>query len=420
MELLIRAAEIIQPNSSLHKKTKDILVADGIIKSIEDKIDFSGNTVFSDNLKLSTGWLDMRANYNDPGFEHKEDLFSGTHLARASGFTDIVLTPNTSPVVSNKNAISYYLRYNKTAYTTLHPIAAMTERCEGIELTEMIDLDANGAVAFSDGVNSIWRTDVFIKGLEYLQKFNGLLIDKPQDKLLTSFGQMHEGEVSTYLGMTGISTLSETLAIHRNLELLKYAGGKLHFSLVSTREGLELIKGAKAAGLDVTCDVGANYLLFEDRQLEKYDTTLKVNPPYRLKEDREALIDGVLDGSIDMIVSDHNPQDVESKKLEFDLAEFGSSNQQTFYSVVLKALGNDYESVIDAFTITPRKRLGLQLPVIQEGEEACFTLFDPTLSWIFDEKTNKSKSEASPFFGQEMKGKVIGTVNKGYFHLNEY
>ncbi len=420
MEFLIRAAEIIQPNSSLHKSTKDILVSNGLIKSIEDHIDYSGNIVKSENLKLSLGWIDMRANFNDPGYEHKEDLESGTALAQASGFTDVVLMPNTSPVISNKNAISYYLRFNKAAKITLYPVGALTEKCEGTELTEMIDLHSSGAVAFSDGEKPIWHSDVFIKGLQYLQKFNGLLIDKSQDKLLTDYGQMHEGEVSTYLGMRGFSSLSESLAIHRNIELLKYAGGKLHFSLVSTKEGLELIKRAKTSGLDVSCDVGVNYLFFEDNALEGYDTNLKVNPPYRLKEDRLALIEGVLDGSVDAIVSDHNPQDVESKKLEFDLAEFGSSNQQTYFSTILSALGDKFEDVVQTFTTNPRERLGIDYQEIKEGAQACFTLFDPSQSWTLGQQSNQSKSEASPFFGKELRGKIIGTVNKGHLHLNEY
>ena len=419
MEFLIRAAEIIQPNSSLHKTTKDILISNGQIKSIAEKIDFDGRVISSKKLKVSVGWIDLRANYCDPGLEHKEDLESGSELAKASGFTDVVILPNAVPVVSNKNSISYYKRFNEHLNIMLHPVAALTENCEGKELTEMIDLDNSGAVAFSDGVNPIWHSDVFIKGLQYLQKFDGLMIDRPEDRLLTAMGQMHEGEISTYLGMRGMSGLSETLTIYRNLELLKYAGGKLHISLVSTKEGLELIKKAKLEGLNVTCDVGVNYLRFEDKQLESYDTNLKVNPPYRLNSDRMALIDGVLDGTVDAIVSDHLPQDVESKKLEFDLAEFGSSNQQTFYSVALDVLQDRFEGAISCFTTNPRQRLGLLNPTIEEGANACLTLFDPEISWVYDHHSNKSKSTASPFFNSELKGKVIGIINKGQLHINE-
>ena len=420
MEFLIRAAEIIQPNTSLHKTKKDILIANGMIQSIEDHIDFEGQIVSSDDLKVSVGWVDMRANYNDPGLEHKEDLDSGAAVALASGFTDVVLTPNTVPVVSNKNALSYYKRFNKLSALELHPVGALTERCEGKELTEMIDLHTSGAKAFSDGSNAVWHTDLFIKALQYLQKFDGLLIDKPEDKLLTSYAQMHEGEVSTYLGMKGMPSLAESLTIHRNLELLAYAGGKLHVSLVSTEEGLELIRGAKMKGLNVTCDVGVNYLMFEDNALNGYDTNLKVNPPYRLKSDREALLKGVLDGTIDTIVSDHNPQDIESKKLEFDLAEFGSANQQSFYSTALAVLGDRFEDVIPLVTSKPRKRLGIESQEIKEGAHACLTLFDPKATWEYNSATNKSKSMASPFFGKVLSGKVIGVANKGQLHLNEY
>ena len=316
MEFLIRQAEIIHPSSIFHKTKKDILIVNGIIKSISDLIDFEGTVLSSPNLKVSLGWMDTRANYCDPGMEHKEDLESGANLAMSSGFTDVAILPNTNPVISNKNALSYFKRFNKISSVQLHPIAALTENCEGKELTEMIDLQNSGAKAFSDGTNPIWHSNVFIKGLQYLQKFDGLLIDRPEDKYLTSYGQMNEGKTSTYLGIRGIPYLAESLSIYRDLKLLEYAGGKLHLSLISTKEGIDLIRNAKSKGLNVTCDVGVNYLRFEDSDLNYYDTNLKVNPPYRLQSDREALIEGLFDGTVDFIVSDHLPQDVESKKLQ--------------------------------------------------------------------------------------------------------
>ena len=420
MEFLIRAAEILQPNSPLHKVTKDILISGGKIKKIDDKIDFDGKIVSAENLKVSVGWMDMRAHYNDPGNEHKEDIDSGSAAAMAGGFTDVVLLPNTNPVVSTKNGVTYYQRFNKTATVTLHPIAAVTVDCEGKELTEMIDLHTAGAVAFSDGLKPIWHTDILLKGLQYLQKFQGLLINKAEDRLLTSFGHMNEGEVSTMLGLKGMPSLSETIMIQRDLKLLEYAGGKIHFTLVSSAESVQLIREAKAKGLNVTCDVGVNYLMFTDADLHNYSTDLKVNPPYRTKIDRDALIGGVKDGTIDAIVSDHNPHDEESKKLEFDLADFGSTNQQAFYSVLNNVLGSELDEIIKSFTTSPRKVLGISNPVIAEGEDACLTLFSPKYNWSFNKKNNKSKSVASPLFNQSLTGGVVGVVNKGGLHLNNY
>ncbi|MBO3700234.1 dihydroorotase family protein [Roseivirga sp. E12] len=420
MEFLIRAAEILHPDSPLHKSTKDVLISNGKIKKISDHIDFDGQVVTSEGLKLSIGWFDMRAHYNDPGFEHKEDVDSGTQSALSGGFTDVVLLPNTNPVVSTKNSVVYYQKHNKVSPVSLHPMAAVTIDCEGKELTEMIDLYHAGAIAFTDGLKTIWHTDILLKALQYLQKFDGLLINRPEDQHLTAFGHMNEGHVSTVLGLKGMPALSESIMIQRDLKLLEYAGGKIHFSLISTKESVDLIRKAKANGLSVTCDVGVNYLKFTDQDLEQYDTNLKVNPPYRLEEDREALIQGVLDGTIDVVVTDHNPHDEEGKKLEFDLADFGSTNQQAFYSIANDALGNKLDSVIDRFTTKPREILGLEVPKIEEGADACLTLFSPKKKWALNTKTNASKSVASPVFDQTLEGTVIGVINKGELCLNNY
>ena len=420
MEFLIRAAEILHPGSPFHKSTKDVLISNGRIQKISDHIDFDGQVVSCKDLKLSIGWFDMRAHFNDPGFEHKEDVDSGTATALAGGFTDVALLPNTNPVVSTKNSVTYYQKHNSVSPITLHAIAAVTLNCEGKELTEMIDLHHAGAIAFSDGLKTIWHTDILLKALQYLQKFEGLLINRPEDDHLTTFGHMHEGQVSTMLGLKGMPSLSESIMIQRDLKLLEYAGGKIHFTLISAKESVELIREAKAKGLHVTCDVGVNYLKYTDQDLGDYDTNLKVNPPYRLEEDRKALVEGVLDGTIDVVVSDHNPHDEECKKLEFDLADFGSANQQPFYSIASGALGKGFDEIIQRITTKPRNILGLEVPQIEEGAEACLTLFSPTASWTLNSKTNQSKSVASPAFNQAMNGKIIGIINKGELRLNNY
>lgn len=417
MEFLIRSAQIIDKHSPFHQSKKDILISDGIIKKIDDRIDFDGQVVQAENLIVSIGWLDMRAHYQDPGLEHKEDLESGCALAAAGGFTDVVLLPNTQPVTSTKNAISYYLKWNKSSAVQLHPMAAVSLGCEGKELTEMIDLHSAGAVAFGDGLRPIWHTDIMLKALQYLQKFKGLLINKPEDEMLTAFGHMNEGKASTLMGLKGMPTLSESVMIERDLKLLQYAGGRLHFTMISSKEGVELIRQAKSRGLNVTCDTGINYLKFTDEDFSDYDTNFKVNPPYRTETDRKALIEAVKDGTIDCLVSDHIPQDEESKKLEFDLADFGSSNQQTVYSVLYEVFGDEASHYLPLLTSNPRKLLNLEIPSIQEGKEACLTLFNSD-AWHFNSSTNKSKSVASPLFGRELKGRIVGIVNHGQLILN--
>ena len=420
MEFLIRAALIVDSNSPHHLSQKDILIKDGKISQIADRIEFDGEVTEVPGLRVSPGWFDLRAHYNDPGLEHKEDLETGSKTAASGGFTDVLLLPNNKPVTDSKNSVKYYTKWSKGAAVQLHAAAAVTIGCEGKELTEMIDLHHAGALAFTDGIKPVWHTDIMLKSLQYLQKFNGVLINRPEDSMLTAFGNMHEGVVSTRLGMKGMPAISEELMVKRDLQLLEYTGGRVHFSMVSSRGTIDLIRQAKATGLKVTADVGIHYLIFEDTALTSYDTNLKVNPPFRLHEDRLALIEAVKDGTIDMIVSDHQPQDQESKKLEFDLAEFGICGQQSFYAALLSVFGDQTDSLIDRITTAPRQLLGLSSPGVVEGEKACLTLFSPDRSWHYDGKSNTSRSEASPYFGQTLKGQVIGIVNEGERVLNNY
>ena len=418
MEFLIRAALIVDSQSPYHFSKKDILVKNGVIEKIDDQLSFDGKIIESREMRVSPGWFDMRANFNDPGFEHKEDLSTGSSAAVAGGFTDVLLMPNTNPVVATKNAISYYLKWNRDSPAQLHPSAAVSVACEGEELTEMIDLHHAGAVAFSDGINPIWHTDILLKTLQYLQKFDGLLINRPEDRMLTAFGVMNEGLESTRLGMKGMPALSEEAMITRDLQLLEYAGGKIHFSLLSSAGAVDLVRKAKQKGLKVTADVGIHHLLFDEGYLSSFDANFKVNPPFRTKEDREALIKGLKDGVIDVVVSDHQPQDIENKKLEFDLAAFGITGLQTFYGAMLEVFGEQTDEYLPLITSKPRKILKMHTPIIKEGEKACLTFYSPELSWDYDRHSKKSKSEASPFYQKKIKGKVIGVFNNGQLILN--
>ncbi|MCO6358202.1 dihydroorotase [Roseivirga pacifica] len=414
MNLLIRGAHILNPDSPFHNSIKDIFIEAGVIRQIGDNLSVeNAELIDAKGCYVSVGWFDLRANFQDPGLEHKEDLESGSQAAMAAGFTDVLLLPNAQPVVDSKNAVAYYQKWSKYSLVDLHPMAAVSLKAEGKELTEMIDLHSAGAKAFSDGVKPIWHTDIMLKSLQYLQKFDGLLINKPEDELLTAFGHMNEGEVSTVMGLKGMPSIAESLMIQRDLELLEYAGGKVHFSLISSKDSVALIREAKAKGLKVTCDVGVNYLKFIDADAQSYDTNFKVNPPYRTEQDRLALVEGVLDGTIDVIVSDHYPHDEECKKLEFDLADFGTNNLQGFLPVLIDVFGDDFEKVVDRFTSKPREILGVTLPKIEEGADACLTIFSKDRTWQFNKQTNLSKSLASPLMNQELKGAVLAVTNKG-------
>jgi dihydroorotase len=414
MKVLIKNALILHKGSPYNRKKKDILISNGKIKKIDSDIDEEGVVIDSKRPVVSVGWFDMRANFSDPGQEHKEDIISGCEAAAAGGFTGVALLPNTKPAIQSKNDISYILAKAKSCLPDIYPYGSVTRDNKGEEITEMIDQHTAGAIAFTDGDKPIWNTDIMLKALLYVEKFKGLIINIPQEKWLNLLGHMHEGHTSTILGTKGLPRISEEIMIERDLRILEYAGGKIHFSNISTKEAVRLLKKAKRDGLDVTCDIAAHQIAFSDEDLIDFDTNLKVNPPFREQKDMDALVKGLEDGTIDAIVSSHSPHDTESKVLEFDHADFGITGLQTVFPILVDKFGvNGWDIFLDKMTINPRKRLGLPLPVIEVGAEANLTIFDPTVEWIFDETSNRSKSLNSPYLGKKLKGKVLGVINKG-------
>jgi dihydroorotase len=412
MKVLVQSAKIISKGSSHHLKKRNVLISGGRILEIGDKNYTADKVIDADGMIVSAGWFDLGVFAGDPGLEHKEDLASIAKTAAAGGFTEIALLPNTHPTVQSKNEISYITQGNSNRLVQLHTLAAITKSCKGEELTEMIDLHEAGAIAFTDGLKSVWHTDIFLKSLQYLQKFDGLLIDHPEDNWLNLFGQMHEGVNSTALGLKGMPRIAEEVAVRKNLELLEYAGGRLHISKISTAKTVEMIRSAKKKGLQVSCDIASYQPLLDDSLLEGFDTNYKVNPPLREKSDADALIKGLKDGTIDVLVSGHLPQEDESKMLEFDQAEFGMINLQTF-AAQLASLSKsiELEVLIEKITSAPRHLLKVEIPIIESGEKANLTLFDPNRAWRLDEKTNFSKSKNSPWLGSELKGKAVAVFN---------
>ncbi len=411
MKILIQSAKILDPQSPFHQKEKNILINNGRIEQIGEKNYSADKTIKAEGMLLSIGWFDLGTFIGDPGLEHREDLSSVTKAAVAGGFAELAMLPNTSPSVQTKNEVAYISRLNENRLLQIHPMASVTRNNKGEELTEMIDLHEAGAIAFTDGLKPIWHTDILMKALQYLQKFNGVLIDHPEDTWLNLFGQMHEGVMSTKLGLKGMPRIAEEIAVGKQIELLNYAGGRLHLSRISTGKTVDLIRAAKKK-LTLTCDITAYQALYDDSYLSHFDTNYKVSPPLREKADNEALIRGLKDGTIDVICSGHLPQDDESKNLEFDLAEFGIINLQTFGSQ-LTALSKyvDWDRLIEKVTVAPREVLHLEMPKIAEDEKANLTLFDPERSWRFDERSNFSKSKNSPWLGAELTGKVMAVFN---------
>ncbi len=420
MKVLIRSVRIVDKKSSFHDQVRDILIVDGKIAQIGDDLSAEGAEVKEGNgLCVSAGWIDMRVASRDPGFEHKEDLVSVRETAARGGFTEIVLLPNTQPVVDSKDTLNYIRQSGFGSLVKLHVAAAVTKKTAGVDFTEMIDLHTAGAIAFTDGEHPVQNADLFLKTILYLQPLNALLMNRPEDTQLTVFGQMHEGMTSTLNGMKGMPSLAEEMMLNRDLKLLEYALDKstleltgqpmLHISLVSTKEAVDLIRKAKEKGLPVSCDVAAHQLAFEDKDLIDFDTNLKVNPPFRGPSDHEAIREGLQDGTIDAIVSDHNPHDEESKNLEFDHADFGITGLETVFSLAKMYSGLNVEDIVEKLTTQPRHILRLEEKNITEGSVANLTFFEPETDWTFSKTYSKSKN--TPFLGQTLKGAVRGVVN---------
>ena len=430
MNILLQSITLLDPASPLHQKKVHLVVRDGIIASMQEATGAApegsyDHTLTGNDLYVSAGWLDMQAHFGDPGLEHKEDLSTGSKTAAAAGFTEVALLPNTDPTVQTKNEVRY-IRRGGEGPVQLHALAAVTRHTQGEELTEMIDLHEAGAVAFTDGTRPLTHSQVLLKALQYVQKFDGLLINRPEDTQLTAYGAMHEGVNSTRLGMKGMPALAETIALERDLRLLEYAAEfayphppRLHVSNLSAAASVDIIRAAKARGLTISCDVAAHQLVFDDSLLASFDTNYKVNPPLRSSKDQRALIEGLTDGTIDVIVSAHQPQDEESKKCEFDQAEFGMLGLPAVLPVIsrLVSSGVSLPNLIEKLTTYPRRLLKQPLPKIEEGQMANITVFDLTTVWTWNRANHFSKSINHPWYGSELTGKAVGVFHQHQHYL---
>ena len=413
MSLLLNSLIVSEPTSKFYNQKINILIgSDGIIKKIsKSKINNKTRRVIDcQSKKVSVGWIDFNSNFCDPGHEYKEDLNSGINLASKSGFVDILLNSDTNPVIQTKNDIIYIKNKSLNRLTSIHPTAEITKNSTGIEMNDIIDLYNSGAVAFSGGNSIIKNSELILKSLLYLDQIDGLYISKPNDFNLSK-GQVNDGINSNKVGLKGIPYISETIGIKRDLSILEYVGGKIHFSGISTKNSVELIKRAKSKGLNVTCDVPIYNLLLDDSKILNFETCYKVDPPLRTKKDIDSLIIGLEDGTIDVISSYHQPQDIDSKNVEFDKASFGIISLQTFYSNLVELSSKiSFDILLDKFTRNPRRILKLDQPEIKEGYRAILTIFDHNASWDYNENTNLSKSINSPWMDWSIMGKVEGIV----------
>jgi len=412
MKLIIRNSKIIDPQSPFHNQTVDILIVDGFIEKIGNSLTNSDNAeeIKLDNLHISQGWFDSSVSLGEPGFEDRETIANGLAVAAKSGFTGIALQTNSFPVIDNQSQINFVKSKANSSATELFPIGALTKNAEGKDMAELFDMKQAGAIAFGDYNKSLDNANLLKIALQYTQDFDGLVIAFAQDEKIKGNGVANEGIVSTRLGLKGIPNLAEELQIARNLFLLEYTGGKMHIPTISTAKSVALIKEAKAKGLQVSCSVSVHHLTLTDEKLDNFDTRYKVTPPLRTEEDRQALLAGILDNTIDTITSDHNPMDIEHKKMEFDMAKNGTIGLESAFGALMNVL--PLEKVIEKLTFG-KTIFNIESSPIKEGSKANISLFNPEGESTFIKSAILSKSKNSAFLGMELKGKAYGIVNQG-------
>ena len=418
----IRKARLIDPQSDFHNKVVDVLIDKGVIINIASSIKVEGALEIKEKgLCISPGWVDVFADYCEPGYEHKETINTGLACAASGGFTEVFLGPNTQPVVSTKSIVQYTLQKGSGNIVSIHPLGTATQNGDGKELAEMMDMRSFGAIAFTDGWKPVQNTGLMLKALEYIKAFHGIMLQIPVDTSLSSGGLMNEGLVSTKLGMAGIPALAETIMVHRDIELVKYTRSRLHITGISTAESVEMIRKAKAEGLTVTCSVTPYHLALTDEALANYESVYKVSPPLRTEADRLALIEGLADGTIDCIASHHNPQDWDAKTKEFDYAADGMAIQELAFGILWNTLKDkiSIDRLAEAMSTIPRDIFGLETAEIKKGNRANLTIFTPEGKYILTSSKVVSASKNNPFIGKELAGKVLGIINNNQISINK-
>jgi len=407
MDILIKAATILDPQSKHHTTKRDILIENGTIKKIAATLKNPKKVkeISLENLHVSQGWFDSSVSFGEPGFEERETIQNGLQTAAESGFAHVAVNANTQPVTDSKSNIKFLKSQAHNNAVSLYPIGALTVKSESKDLAELFDMQNEGAISFYDYKKPIANANLLKIALQYTQNFDGLVQSFPLDYSVAKNGMMNEGINSTRLGLKGIPAFSEELQITRDLYILEYTGGKLHIPTISTKKSVQLIKDAKKQGLDVTCSVSISNLLLTDDLLEDFDTHYKLLPPLRTKEDTKALLKGLKEGVIDGVTSDHDPIDVEHKKTEYDHAYFGSIGLESCFGALRSLV--DTETAIKALNQL-KNRFGIISETIEEGNKANITFFNPDETWKFSEDDITSTSKNSAFLNQKLKGKGYG------------
>ncbi len=421
MRIDVRGAQLYDPAIGLDR-TADLLVEDGVIAGIGPGLPHGDETVDADGLLLMPGFIDIHVHLRDPGETHKEDLQTGTQAALFGGFTDVCAMPNTKPPVDDALVLGDILRRAAGLPVKVHQLAAITRGQEGEQLAEMATLQELGAIGFSDDGRGVRSSNVMRLSLQYARGLGAVIATHAEDPELSRGGIVHEGPVSYRIGLPGQPRSAETAMVARDLELLRETGGRLHICHISCRETVELVRRAKAEGLQVTCEVTPHHLLLTDEDVPALGALGKMNPPLRTAQDRAALREGLSDGTIDAIATDHAPHSPSEKARGIMHAPFGVTGLEAavpaVYGALVQAGELSLRRFVDAFTDAPRRVYGLRAPRIAAGEEARLTFFDPCCSWQLSADDLRSRSKNSAFLGRAMSGRPFGILTDGRFHAS--
>jgi len=418
MNLLITGVSIADPSSQFNQQICDVRVEDGKIVSIAAQLTpKDGEVVFEGKgAYLSPGFFDLNCSVGDPGFETREDIESATATATAGGFTGLAVLPHTQPVLHSKSQIEYIVNKSKGNLVDVFPVGAISLDLEGIEMAELYDMQQAGAVAFSDGEKPIKDDGFMSRALQYAKGFDALLMVFPENKSIAGKAQINESSTSVLLGMQGVPALAEEMQISRDICLAGYHDAPIHIHNISTAGSVALIKKAKSEGIKITCDVAAHHLVFTEELLNDFDSNYKVKPPLRGEADVEALMNGLKEGTVDAISAQHRPQEIEQKDVEFGMAAYGIIALQTALPLLVKA-GLSATQIAAKLAIAPRRILNLPIPVIEEGRQANFTLFNIDQQWLYNAANNPSKSSNSPLLNQTLTGKVMLVYNNNKYQV---
>lgn len=409
MKLLIKGGRVIDPANDIDG-IMDVLVEDGSISAVKENItDETAEIIDATGKVVCPGFIDMHVHLREPGFEYKEDIDTGTRAAAAGGFTTICCMPNTNPVIDNAAVASFVTdRAAKSGLVNVLPIGCITKGQTGSEITEMADLVAAGCVAISDDGKPVSDAGIMRNAMDYAKMFDLPVLSHCEEKSLTRDGQMHEGYYSTLYGLKGIPAAAEEVMVGRDIILAELTGAHVHICHASTRGSMELIREAKARGIWVTSEVTPHHLLLTDEIVGSYDADTKVNPPLRSAEHLEALREGMVDGTVDCIATDHAPHHLEAKDCEYNLASPGISGLETAVAAVMDGLVNiglmGIERIIELFTLGPAEVLGIDKGTLDVGADADITIIDPNVSKVVNPDEFYSKGKNTPFKGQTLKG----------------